>query len=188
MDEHIKEPWKYCYWLTEEHLEQLKAHLQAQGIEMARAKQNPCEILLAEIGYAEPATWSVICRFDAAPWYQASQHAGKYLVVTSQALDEPFNQFLETTIEPVAFDPPYLPSPEEQKALAANPDYQTRQPQGWGAFPKEMGEAIVKGLGKVFGAGSVPLKTCCARGLQCMQTLFVPPIEAVKNSAIFRIQ
>ena len=152
MDEHIKKPWKYCYWLTEEHLEQLKAHLQAQGIEMARAKQNPCEILLAEIGYAEPATWSLICRFDAAPWYGASQHAGKYLVVTSQALAEPFNQFLETTIEPVAFDPPCIPSPEEQKALAANPDYQTRQPQGWGAFPKEMGEAIVKGLGKVFGA------------------------------------
>jgi hypothetical protein len=94
----------------------------------------------------------VICRFDAAPWYQASPHAGKYLVVTSQALAEPFNQFLETTIEPVAFDPPCIPTPEEHKALAANPGYKTRQPQGWGAFPKEMGVAIVKGLGKVFGA------------------------------------
>jgi len=152
MDEHIKKPWKYCYWLTEEQLEQLKAHLQAQGIEMARAKQNPCEILLTEIGYAEPVTWSVICRFDAAPWYQASRHAGKYLVVSSQALTAPFSQFLETTIEPVAFSPPRIPTPEEQKALAANSDYLARQPQGWGAFPKEMGEAIVAGLGKVFGA------------------------------------
>ncbi len=152
MDEHTKKAWKYCYWLTEAHLEQLKERMQAQGIEMARAKQNPCEILRAEIGYAEPATWSVICKFDAAPWYGASKHAGKHLVVTSQALEEPFNQFLETTIETVAFDPPYLPSPEEQKALAANPDYQTRQPKDWGAFPQEMGEAIVKGLGKVFEA------------------------------------
>jgi len=146
-----KKPWKYCYWLTLEHFESLKALKHAQGTEIARAKQNPCEVMLAEIGYAEPATWPAICRFDAASWYNASQHAGKYLVVSSQELDEPFKEFLETTIEPVEFDPPYIPSPEEQKKLAADSAYQARQPDGWGAFPQEMGEAIVNGLGKVFG-------------------------------------
>ena len=144
-------PWKYCYWLTRDIFDKLSAFLEAKGIEMLRAKQNPCEALLADIGYAEPGTWSVICRFDAAPWYTASQHAAKYLVVSSQELDEPFQQFLETTIEPVEFDPPYIPSPEEQKKLADNPVYLARQPHGWGAFPKETGDAIVNGLGKVFG-------------------------------------
>ena len=147
----MKKPWKYCYWLSLEYFESLKACMQAQGIEMLRAKQNPCEVMLAEIGYAEPATWPVICRFDAAPWYTASPHAGKYLVVSSQELDDPFREFLETTIEPVAFDPPYIPSTEEQKKLSADPAYQARQPDGWGAFPQEMGEAIVNGLGRVFG-------------------------------------
>jgi hypothetical protein len=143
--------WKYCYWLTRDIFEKLAAFLEAKGFEMARAKQNPCEVMLAEIGYAEPAIWPMICRFDAAPWYTASQHAGKYLVVSSQAFDAPFCDFLETTIEPVEFEPPCIPSPEEHKKLAADPAYQARQPDGWGAFPKEMGEAIVNGLGKVFG-------------------------------------
>lgn len=151
MDTQKKKLWKYCYWLTEENFEKLKETMQIKGIEMLRAKQNPCEALLAEIGYAEPAVWSMICRFDAAPWYTASNHKGKYLVVASRELDAPFAQFLETTIEPVEFDPPYTPSPEEQRKLSAAPAYQACQPKGWGAFPKEMGEAIVNGLGKVFG-------------------------------------
>ncbi len=146
-----KKPWKYCYWLTREVFDELAAFQQAQGTEMLKAKQNPCEVLTGDIGYAEPATWPVICKFDAQPWYAASQHADKYLVVSSLELPAPFSEFLATTIEPVEFDPPSMPAREEQKALAENPDYLARQPQGWGAFPKEMGEAIVAGLGKVFG-------------------------------------
>lgn len=152
MNKHIKTPWKYCYWLTEDIFINLKERMQAEGVQMLRAKQNPCEAVLAETGYAEPAVWNLICRFDAAPWYSASPHAGKYLVVTSKALGEPFSKFLETTIEPVEFDPPPMPGQEEKKALVANPEYQARQPKGWGEFPKETGNAIVSGLGKVFGA------------------------------------
>lgn len=147
-----KKPWKYCYWLTREVFEEFAAAMQANGTEMLKAKQNPCEVLQADIGYAAPATWPAICRFDAQPWYAASQHADKYLVVSSRELPAPFGEFLATTIEPVDFDPPAMPTREEQKALAENPAYLAQQPEGWGAFPKEMGEAIVAGLGKVFGA------------------------------------
>ena len=48
-------------------MEQLKAQMQARGIDMLQAKQNACEILLANIGYAAPSIWQIICKFDAAP-------------------------------------------------------------------------------------------------------------------------
>lgn len=57
--------WKYCYWLTEDKLEKLRQQMKLQGKEPAAAKQNPCEIMLADIGYAAPATGQVICKHDA---------------------------------------------------------------------------------------------------------------------------
>lgn len=152
MDTSPHTPWKYCYWLGREAFDRLDASLREKGIEMPRAKQNPCEALLGDIGCAAPEVWPLICRFDAAPWYNASQHVGKYLVVSSQPLEEPYSAYLATTIEPVEFDPPCMPTHEQQKAVAENPAYRAREPQGWGAFPPEMGQAIVGGLGKVFGA------------------------------------
>jgi len=178
MDEHIKKPWKYCYWLTEEHLEQLKAHLQAQGIEMARAKQNPCEILLAEIGYAEPATWSLICRFDAAPWYGASQrHLRNRLI-----------NFLRRLSSRSRLIRPAFPRRRSKRRLPLTLIIKPASRRAGERFQKKWGKRLSKGWEKCSGPRSIPLKTCCAHGLQCMQTLFVPPIEAVKNSVIFRIQ
>ena len=61
---------------------------------MLQAKQNACEILLADIGYAAPSIWQIICKFDAAPWYEQSPCAGKYIVASSQPLGADFEPCL----------------------------------------------------------------------------------------------
>jgi len=142
---------KYCYWLDDQFLAMLKKQMEGKGIEMVMAERNPCEALRGEIGYAEPHTWDVICKHDAAPWYHASEHGGKNLVASSFPLEQEYEQFLETTIELSPFKPERLPSEEELKQLALDEMYLSRQPEDWGKFPAEMGEAIVEGLSKMIG-------------------------------------
>ena len=141
--------WKYCYWLDEQQLEALQQQMKAQGIRMTQAEKNVCEALLGDIGYAEPSVWPLICKHDAAPWYEKSPQAGRILVASSFELDEQYSPFLETTLEPVSFIPPVTPSPEDMARMAQDAGYKSREPEGWGAFPREMGEAIVKGLAKM---------------------------------------
>ena len=143
--------WKYCYWLDEGALAQLKQQMEARGITMLRAEKNPCEALRDELGYAEPPTWGIICKHDAEPWYRASKHAGKHLVVSSFPLSEEYNPSLETTIEKTTFIPEHYPSSAALQQLAGDKVYRSRNLKGWGAFPKKTGEAIVKGLGKMSG-------------------------------------
>lgn len=138
--------WKYCYWLDRAQFTQLQQELADKNIAMVRAEKNPCEALRGEAGYAEPATWEVICKHDAAPWYRASAQAGKILVVTSFPLSQEYTPFLETTIEESNFEPIDFPPEGELFEMAEHPAFRARVPEGWGAFPKEMGEAIVKGL------------------------------------------
>jgi hypothetical protein len=144
--------WKYCYWFDDQGVLQVKKELREKGIEMTPARQNPCEALRGQIGCAEPPVWDVICKHDAAPWYHASSHDGKHLVVSSFALSEEYDQFLETTIEPASFAPPPQPSAQERASLAGDSEYRAHQPTGWGAFPREMGDAIVQGLAKMTDA------------------------------------
>ena len=143
--------WKYCYWLDDSGLTKLKKEMEDQDIPIIRAEQNPCEALKGDIGYAEPPTWSTICKHDAAPWYRASKHNGKNLVASSFSLEESYTPFLETTIEQSPFEPIDFPPEEEFTDLANDPTYRSRNLEGWGNFPKEMGDAIVKGLGKMSG-------------------------------------
>jgi len=150
--------WKYCYWLKPDIFSALQTLMTSRSISMLPAKQNPCEVIRADIGYAAPEVWPLICKHDATPWYRASRHAGKYLVASSFPLDREFEPCLTTTIQPVDFSPPAMPTPEQEQLLANDPRYQARQPEGWGAFPHEMGEAIVNGLAKVFGTPHEPFE------------------------------
>ncbi|MCX8043622.1 MAG: hypothetical protein N3B18_05775 [Desulfobacterota bacterium] len=152
----MKTVWKYCYWLDTEAFRRLQERMEARGVCMVAAKQNPCEAIRVDIGYAAPEIWQVICKHDATPWYRASRHAGKYLIASSQPLDPDFQAFLATTITPVDFTPPLLPTPEQEQALIAHPDYRRKEPDGWGAFPKEMGAAIINGLAKMYGTPIEP--------------------------------
>lgn len=143
--------WKYCYWMDDSALSKLKKQMEEKGIKMVPAERNPCEALKDEIGYAEPHTWGIICKHDAKPWYSASKHAGENLVVSSFPLGEEYKPFLETTIEHSSFEPKEFPSKDAMTKLAKDETYLSRKLEGWGAFPKEMGEAIVKGLTKMSG-------------------------------------
>ncbi len=145
-----KSVWKYCYWFDEEQLSHLKKKMHSDGIEMTVAKQNPCEAFLGRIGYAEPHTWPAICKFDAAPWYAQSRFSGKIVVAASSRLDG-YDELLETTVAPVDFTPPEMPSVQQKKALTGDAAFESCKPAQWDDFPQEMGEQIAQGLAKISG-------------------------------------
>jgi len=142
-------PWKYCYWMDSPVLEKLKKEFSEKNRPLARAEKNPCEILNAEIGFAEPETWEMICKHDAAVWYDCSPFKGKTLVISSAPLEESYASFLETTITPVDFTPPDPPSAARMETLAKDPAFIRVKPDRWDHFPKDMGEQIVAGLSKI---------------------------------------
>jgi hypothetical protein len=143
--------WKYCYWINAAHLSMLQQEMLKKGINMTAAKQNPCEAMIGEIGYAEPHTWSVICKYDAAPWYNKSHFKDKVLVATSFSLGNEYEQYLETTITLVSFDLPCIPTEEKKKALINDSVFLEQKPSEWDNFPQEMGEQITQGLAKMTG-------------------------------------
>ncbi len=147
--------WKYCYWLNSSLLSGLKKEIQERGIHIAEARQNPCEAMLGEIGYAEPYTWTSICKYDAAPWYNKSVFKDKILVVSSFPLDREYEKCLETTITPVSFDPSGMPTEEEKEELLRDAVFQDRKPPEWDKFPREMGEQITLGISKMTGKPKV---------------------------------
>lgn len=138
--------WKYIYWLDDEHLERLKQQLQEQGIDMVCAEYSPCAALKGEIGYAEPHVWPVLCWPDATPWYCESRFNGKNLVASSFALKGEYASFLETTITPVAFEPPLMPDQQGREDLSEDKVYLSRQPAAWKDFPAEWSDEMVKGF------------------------------------------
>ena len=89
--------WKYCYWLKPDIFSALQTLMTSRSISMLPAKQNPCEVIRADIGYAAPEVWPLICKHDATPWYRVSRHAGKYLVASSFPLDREFEPCLLMT-------------------------------------------------------------------------------------------
>jgi hypothetical protein len=148
--------FKYCYWVSDKTLLNLKNQMLLKKIQMTESKQNPCEALIGDIGYADPDIWPTICKFDAAPWYNKSKFRGKTLVCSSFRLDAAYEQDLETTLTPVSFDQENFLNDDEKKVLIDNPVFQDKKPLEWDNFPKEMGEQITKGLAKITGkpAGS----------------------------------
>ena len=124
----IDTPWKYCYWLDLGTFEKLKKQMEEKGMEIVNAKQTPCEALRGDVGCAEPQIWTQLCKYDAAPWYESSPQAGKYLVISSFPLSNEYHSFLETTIVPTPFEPPYLPSTEEKVRLTQDEGYRSHEP------------------------------------------------------------
>jgi len=148
--------WKYCYWISSETLSDLQQQMLNRETSLIQAEKNPCEVLAGEIGVAEPDVWSVICRHDAAPWYNQSKFKGKILVVSSFSLGNEYEEYLETTITPVDFEPLRSLTEDEKEALVNSPGFQNRKPPEWDSFPRETGEQITQGLAKITGktAGS----------------------------------
>ncbi len=143
--------WKYCYWLDDGHFKTLQQDMAAQGIGMRRAEKNPCETLLADIGYAAPDCWAIVCGYDAKPWFDASPFKDKTLVVTSAPLGPAYDECLETTITPVDFKPGAMPDAAARKDLIDDPRFTESKPAAWDDFPRHMGEQIVNGLARMSG-------------------------------------
>jgi hypothetical protein len=143
--------WRYCYWIDATVLSTLQKQMLKKDIRMTEAKQTPCEAMIGEIGYAESHIWSVICKYDASPWYNKSHFKDKTLMTSSFSLGSEYEQHLETTITPVSFDQPYIPNKEQKKALIKDSVFQERKPSEWDNFPKEMGVQITQGLAKIAG-------------------------------------
>ncbi len=144
---------KYCYWMNKEALETLKSMLKKEGTDVYCAQRVPCELLRVEIGYSSPDVWKVTCKHDAAPWYEASDKKGKYLVLSSKPLPSEFKKYHETTIQKSDFQPQKYPSKEEIKSLANSEIFNRKKPEGWVEFPKETAEKLSQGLKNVVGVG-----------------------------------
>ena len=149
------QPWKYCYWFDTNHLSYLKEEMKEKGVEMTCAQYAPCEALRGEIGYAEPHVWPMLCKPDATPWYEESTFNGKTVVVSSFPLQKRYETFLQTTITPVAFQTPYMPTLQEKKKLYGDSVYLSKKPKAWSEFPKEWSEEMVKGFAKMEGNQSI---------------------------------
>ncbi len=146
---------KYCYFFDSSTFSNVIKYLKEKNITPAEAKQNPCEVLKDEIGFAAPSVWQVICKHDALPWYEKSKNAGKYLLLSSFILPDKFSDCLETTFEPVDFSPLHIPSEEELKELAEDTDYLSKEPAKWKDFPQTMGAQIANGIGNITNNKSI---------------------------------
>jgi len=142
---------KYSYWMDKESFEKLKEELKKDGTELYSAQRVPCELLKADIGYAAPEVWKVTCKYDAAPWYDASDKAGKFLVLSSKPLHANYEKYLETTIKGSDFQPPNYPAKEDIKSLANSETFKKRKPKGWVEFPKETAEKLAAGIKTITG-------------------------------------
>ena len=163
MNTHHQQPWKYCYWLDNNHLSYLKEEMKEKGVETTCAQYAPCEALKGEIGYAEPHVWPLLCKSDATPWYNESMFNGNILVVSSFPLNERYETFLQTTITPVAFQTPYMPTLEEKEKLCEDSVYLSKKPKAWSEFPKEWSEEMVKGFAKMTGNQSITFEDVLVR-------------------------
>ena len=163
MSTNHKKIWKYSYWLDDALLAHLKKEMKDQGVEMTCAQYSPCEVLKGEIGYAEPQVWPVLCEPDATPWYSESKFNGKNLVVSSFLLNEQYREFLETTITPVDFKPPYMPTLKEKEELCEDRVYLSKEPAAWSEFPKEWSEEMVKGFARMTGNPSITFEDILIR-------------------------
>ena len=142
---------KYSYWMDEEPFEKLKEILKNEGTELYCAQRVPCELLKVDIGYAAPEVWKVTCKHDAAPWYDASGKAGKFLVLSSKLLPQEYEKYHETTIQKSDFQPPNYPTKGEIKSLANSETFKRKKPKGWVEFPKETAEKLAQGFKTVVG-------------------------------------
>ena len=84
-------------------------------------------------------------------------------MVASYPLGKNYSPFIETTIEESDFEPIDFPPEGELFELADNTTYRSRIPEGWGAFPQEMGEAIVRGLNNLSGKKLASFKDLLSR-------------------------
>ena len=122
---------KFCYWVDAGELRKVRSSFKEKGLQTKEEVRIPCRALRASRGvdYVTPQAWDGFCKRRTS-WYQTSDKAGKYLVVSNTSLD---HSDIENPIivTESSFKPHLLPSPDEIEQLAKSREYQKRKPKAW---------------------------------------------------------
>ena len=124
---------RYLYWLTKEDFVWAKSLLQDAGYHVTPALLTPCQVLKAsdnQVVYASPEVWSRMCSRQST-WYQSSQRAGHYMMMSTYPLPEAMKPFLDAELAPTDFQPEGLASLEAMQAIVDSDEYQDGAPEGW---------------------------------------------------------
>lgn len=128
---------KYTYWATREQVNTLIKNLEKKNIRLTMAQKAVCLPLSRHVnlGYVPPEAWQRydLCRRQLS-WYGASEHAGKYLVVSAMHLGE-YDMAPNTIIMQSDFRPKILPKPKrlDRASLDHKFRYQQLKPAEWEA-------------------------------------------------------
>jgi hypothetical protein len=122
----------FIYWMDKQNLDELKKNLPA-GLKLSVAMMTPCEAMKATANtayYVSPSVWSRMCVRQSS-WYQASNKAGRYMVVTPKALPGVYDDFFEAKMSVSDFAPTSLPTQEQLQGLVDDDRYNNNKPEAW---------------------------------------------------------
>ena len=122
---------KFCYWLNQRELENLRGSLKEEGLPLIEETRIPCRVLRtsSEIGLIPPSAWEGFCKRRTS-WYWASEKAGKLLAVSKRPL--PISSSTKTIrIIESNFKPDRIPTLGEVNELAKSSSFQKRKPGMW---------------------------------------------------------
>ncbi|HSB05653.1 MAG TPA: hypothetical protein VLK23_10700, partial [Thermodesulfobacteriota bacterium] len=118
---------KFCYWLNGKELEEIRGTLEEAGIPLVQEIRIPCRVLRisSEIGLTPPSAWEGFCKRRTS-WYEFSEKAGKFLIVSKRPLDIPGPGDKILMIES-NFRPDHFPSLGEIEELSKSAFFQERK-------------------------------------------------------------
>ncbi|NQU56814.1 MAG: hypothetical protein HQ513_06230 [Rhodospirillales bacterium] len=122
----------FVYWMDKRVFDELKKSKPA-GLKLTAALMTPCEAMKATdkaAFYVTPSVWPRMCVRQGS-WYQASNKAGKYMVVSAKTLPAAFDKFFEVKMTPSDFMPASLPSAHQLNNLIGDVRYNNNKPAQW---------------------------------------------------------
>jgi hypothetical protein len=112
-------------------LKKIRKNLEERGFQLTDEARIPCRVLRAsrEVGFLAPPAWDGFCKRRTS-WYEKSEKAGKFLVVSNTPFDhlDMENPIIITESD---FRPPRLPSLNELVPLIKSQEFQNRKPPIW---------------------------------------------------------
>ncbi len=145
---------KYTYWATREQVNTVIRNFEKKNIRIINVRKAVCLTLSrhVDVGYVRPEAWQSyeLCQRQLS-WYGVSEHAGKYLVVSTMRLGE-YDMVPNTMIMRSDFRPKTLPKPRrfDRASLDHKFRYQQLKPAKWEAVEdgqNEMQERWLKIMG-----------------------------------------
>ena len=124
---------KYACWVDAGSIEAIKERLTAGGVAIHEARKAVCTPLARQIpiGIVIPETWrkTQLCKRPLS-WYWMSPLAGRYLIVSSMALDS-VGLAPQIILRQTPFRPPLLPDLDQQRRMIQRPSYLHAKPAAW---------------------------------------------------------